>query len=152
MNIDILGNSELKWTGMGKFNLDDHYIYYCGKEPLRRNEVALTVNKRLQNAGLFCHFKNNTMISVCSQDKPFNIIVIQTYASITDTERAEVNYFMLQGLKFNNSVKTYNRIHMYTHTDKVLFFIGDWNAQVGSQGIPRITNLALEYIMKQDKG
>ena len=77
MNIDILGISDLKWTGMGEFNLDDHYIYYCGQEFLRRNGVALIVNKRVQNAVLGCNLKNNRMISVHFQGKPFNITVIQ---------------------------------------------------------------------------
>ena len=89
VNINILGISELKWTGMGKFNSDDHYIYYCGQESLRRNGVALTDNKRLQNAVLGCNLKNNSMISVHFQGKLFNITVIQVYASITDCKEAE---------------------------------------------------------------
>ena len=80
VNIDILGISELKWTGMGEFNSDEHYIYYCGQESLRRNGVALIVNKRVQNAVFGCSLKNNRMISVCFQGKPFNITVIQVYA------------------------------------------------------------------------
>ena len=76
VNIDILGLSELKWTGMGDFNSDDHYIYYCGQESLRRNGVAIMVNKRVQNAILGCYLKNNRMISVCLQGKAFNIMVI----------------------------------------------------------------------------
>ena len=76
VNVDILGISELKWTGMGEFNSDDHYIYYCGQESLRRNGVALIVNKRVQNAVLGCTLKNDRMISVRFQDKPFNIRVI----------------------------------------------------------------------------
>ena len=75
MNIDILGISELKWTGMGEFNSDDHYIYYCGQESLRRNGVALIVNKRVQNAVLGCHHKNDRMTSVLLQGQPFNIMV-----------------------------------------------------------------------------
>ena len=77
VNIDILGIRELKWTGMGEFNSDDHYIYYCGQQFLIRNGVALIVNKRIQNAVLGCSFKNDRMISVCFQGKPLNIIVIQ---------------------------------------------------------------------------
>ena len=77
VNIDILEVSELKWTGMGEFNSYDHYIYYCGQESLRRNGVAITVNKRVLNAVLGCNLKNDRMISVCSQGKPFNITVIQ---------------------------------------------------------------------------
>ena len=78
VNIDILGITELKWTGMGDFNSDDHYIYYCRQESLRRNGVALIVNKRVQNAVLGCNLKNDGMISVCFQGKPFNITVIQS--------------------------------------------------------------------------
>ena len=77
VNIDILGISELKWTGMGEFNSDDHYIYYCGQESLRRNGVAIMVNKRVQNAVLGCNLKKDRMISVHFQGKPFNITVIQ---------------------------------------------------------------------------
>ena len=80
VNIDILGISELKGTGMGKFNLNDHYIYYCGRESLRRNGVALIVNRRDQNAVLECNLKNDRMLSVRFQDKPINITVIQVYA------------------------------------------------------------------------
>ena len=77
VNIDIAGISELKWTGMGDFNSDDHYIYYCGQESLRRNRVAIIVNKRVRNAVLGCNLKNDRMISVHFQGKPFNITVIQ---------------------------------------------------------------------------
>ena len=77
VSVNILGTSQLKWTGMGVFNSDDHYIYYCGQESLRRNGVAIIVNKRVQNAVRGCHLKNDGMISVHFQDKPFNIIVIQ---------------------------------------------------------------------------
>ena len=84
VNIDILGISELKWTGMGEFNSDDHYIYYCGQESLRRNEVALIVNKRVQNAVLGNNLKNDRMISVYFQGNPFNITVIQVYASTSN--------------------------------------------------------------------
>ena len=90
INIDIVGISELKWTGMGEFNPDDHYIYYCGQESLRGNGVALTVNKRVQNAVLGCNLKNDKIIFVCFQGKPFNIIVIQFYAPTTNAEEAEV--------------------------------------------------------------
>ena len=77
VNADILGISEIKWTGMGECNSDDHYIYYCGQEYLRRNGVAIMVNKRVQNAELGCNLKINRMISVCFQGKPFNVTVIQ---------------------------------------------------------------------------
>ena len=80
VSIDILGISELRWTGMGEFNSDDHYIYYDGQESLRRNGVAIIVNKRVRNAGLGCNLKNDRMISVHFQGKPFNIMVIQVYA------------------------------------------------------------------------
>ena len=97
VNVDILGISELKWTGMGEFNSDDHYIYYCGQKSLRRNGVAIIVNKRVQNAVLGCNLKNDRMICVCFQGKPFNITVIQAYAPIV----------MLKKLKLNSSMKTY---------------------------------------------
>ena len=93
VNIDILGISELKWTGMGEFNSDDHYIYYCGQESLKRNGVAIMVNKRVRNAVLGCNLKNDRMISVRFQGKPFNIKVIQVYAPISNAEEAEVKQF-----------------------------------------------------------
>ena len=93
MNIDILGISELKWTGMDEFNSDDHYTYYCGQESLRRNGVAITVNERVRNAVLRCNLKNDRMISVCLQGKPFNITVIQVYAPTSNAEEAEVEQF-----------------------------------------------------------
>ena len=96
VNMDFLGISELKWTGMGEFNSDDHYIYYCGKESLRRNGVAIIVNKRLQNAVLGCNLKNTRRISVRFQGKPFNITVIQVYAEVT-----------LKKLKLHGFMKTY---------------------------------------------
>ena len=89
VNIDILGISKLKWTGMGEFNSDDHYIYYCGQESLRRNGV----NKRVRNAVLGCNLKNDRMISVHFQGKPFNITVIQVYAPTSNTEEAEAEQF-----------------------------------------------------------
>ena len=93
VNVDILGISELKWTGMGEFNSDDHYIYYCGQESLRRNGVSIIVQKRVQNVVLGCSLKNDTMISVHFQGKPFNITVIQVYAPTSNTEEAEVEWF-----------------------------------------------------------
>ena len=89
VNVDILGISELKWTGMGEFNSDDHYIYYCGQESRRRNGVAIMVNKRVRNAVLGCSLKNDRMISVRFQGKPFNSTVIQVYAPNTNAEEAE---------------------------------------------------------------
>ena len=93
VNINILRISELKWTGMGEFNSDDHYIYYCGQESLRRNGIAIMVNKRVQNAVLGCNLKNDRMISVHFQGKPFNIMVIQAYAPTSNAEEAEVEWF-----------------------------------------------------------
>ena len=93
VSVDILGISELKWTGMGESNLDDCCIYYCGQESLRRNGVAITVNKRAQNAVLECSLQNNRMISVCLQGKPFNITVIQAYALTRNAKEAEVERF-----------------------------------------------------------
>ena len=129
VNIDILGISELKWTGMGEFNSDDHYIYYCGQESLRRNRVAIMVNKRVQNAVLGCNLKNGRMISVRLQGKPFNIMVIQVYAPTSNAEEAEVEWFYedLQDLL------------ELTPKKDVLFIIGDWNAKVGSQETPGVT-------------
>ena len=129
VNVDILGIGELKWTGMGEFNSDDHYIYYCGQESLRRNGVAIMVNKGVQNALLGCDPKNDRMISVCFQGKPFNITVIQVYAPTSNAEEAEVEQFYedLQDL-----------LELTTKKD-VLFIIGEWNAKVVSQDIPGIT-------------
>jgi len=89
-NINILGINRLKWTGMGEFNSDDHYIYYCGQESLRRNGVPIIVNKRVQNAILGCNLKKDRMISICFQGKPFNIILIQVYALNNNAKEAEV--------------------------------------------------------------
>ena len=93
INVDILGISELKWTGMGEFNSDDRYIYYCGQESIRRNGVAIMVNKRVRTAVLGCNPKNDRMISVHFQGKPFNIMVIQAYAPTSNAEEAEVERF-----------------------------------------------------------
>ena len=93
VNVDILGIRELKWTGMGDFNSDDHYIYHCGQESLRRNGVAIIVNKRVRNVVLGCNLKNDRMISVCFQGKPFNITVIQVYAPMSNAEEAEGERF-----------------------------------------------------------
>ena len=93
VNVDILGISELKWTGMGEFNSDDHYIYYWMQESLRRNGVAIMVNKRIRNAVLGCNLKNDRMISVHFQGKPFNITVIQVYTPTSNAEEADVERF-----------------------------------------------------------
>ena len=121
VNTDMLGISELKLTGMGEFNSDDHYIYYHGRESLRRNGVAFVVNKRVWNAVLGCKLKNNRMISVCFQGKPFNNTVIQVYVPTTNAEDAEVEEFYedLQDLL------------ELTPKKDVLFITGDWNAKVG---------------------
>ena len=143
VNVDIRAISKLRWTGMGDFNSDDHYIYYCGQESLRRNGVAIIVNKRVQNAVLGCNPKNDRMMSLLFQGKPFNITVIQVYAPTSNAEEAEVEQFHedlqdLLGL---------------TPKKDVLFIIGDWNTKAGSQKTPGVTaNLALEYRMKQGKG
>ena len=94
VNIDILGISELKRTEMGEFNSDDHSIYYCGQESLRRNGVAIIVNKRVRNAVLGCNLKNDRMISIHFQGKPFNITVIQVYAPTSNAQEAEVEWSM----------------------------------------------------------
>ena len=139
VNINILGISELRWTGMGEFNSDDHYIYYCGQddhyiyycgqESLRRNGVAIMVNKRVQNAVLGCNLKNNRMISVHFQGKAFNITVIQDYAPTSNAEEAEGEWFCedLQDLL------------ELTPKKDVLCIIGDWNAKVGRQETPGVT-------------
>ena len=93
VNVDILGIRKSKWTGMGEFNSDDDYIYYCGQESLRRNGVAIMVNKRVWNAVLGCNLKNDRMISVRFQGKPFNITVIQAYAPTSNAEEAEFEWF-----------------------------------------------------------
>ena len=93
VNINILGISKLRWTGMGKLNSDDHCIYYCGQESLRRNGVTIMVNKRVRNAVLGCNLKNDRMISIRFQGKPFNITVIQVYDPTSNAEEAEVEGF-----------------------------------------------------------
>ena len=93
VNIDISGISELKWTGIGEFNLDDNCIYYCGQESLRRNGVIIMVNKRVQYVAHGCNLKNDRRISVCFQGRPFNITVIQIYAPTSNAEEAEVEWF-----------------------------------------------------------
>ena len=129
VDVNILEISKLKWTGMGEFNSDDCYIYYCGQESLKRNGVAIIVKKRVQNAVLGCNLKNDRMISVHFQGKPFNITVIQAYAPTTNAEEAEPERFYedLQDL-----------LELIPKKD-VLFIIGDWNAKVGSQEIPGVT-------------
>ena len=129
VNVDISGIRELKWIGMREFNSDDHYIYYCRQESLRRNGVAIMVNKRVRNAVLGCNLKNDRMISVHFQGKPFTIVVIQVYAPTSNAEEAEVERFYedLQDLSEQTPKKD------------VLFITGDWNAKVGSQETPGVT-------------
>ena len=123
----------------GEFNSYDHYIYYCGQESLRRNGVAIMVNKRVRNAVLGCNLKNGRMISARFQGKPFNITVIQVYAPTSNTEEAEVERF-------------YEDLLELTPKKDVLFIIGDWNAKVGSQETPGVTGkFGLGYGMKQGK-
>ena len=114
---------------MGEFNSDDHYIYYCGQEFLRRNGVALIVNKRVPNAVLGGNCKNDRMISVHFQDKPFNIRIIQVYAPTSNAEEAEVEWFY----------EDLEDLLELTLQKYILFIIGDWNAKVGSQEIPGVT-------------
>ena len=129
VNVNILGISKLKWTGMGEFNSDDHYIYYCGQESLRRNGVAIMANKRARNAVLGCNLKNDRMIFVHFQGKPFSITVMQVYAPTSNAEEVEVECFYedLQDLL------------ELTPKKDVLFIIGDWDAKVGSQETPGVT-------------
>ena len=128
VNIDILGISKLKWTGMGEFNSDDHSIYYCGQESLRRNGVAIIINGKVQNE-IGCNLKNDRMISVHFQGKPFNMTIIQVYALTSNAEEAEIERFYedLQDLLKLSPKKD------------VLIIIGDWNAKVGSQEILEVT-------------
>ena len=117
VNVDILGISELKWTGMGEFNSDDHYIYYCRQESLRRNGVAIMVNERVENAGLGCNLKNDRMISVHFQGKPFSITVIHVHAPTSNAKEAENEHFYedIQDL-----------LELTPQTD-VFFTIRNWN-------------------------
>ena len=117
VNTDILGISELKWTATGKFNSDDHYIFYYGQESIRRNGVAITINRRVWNAVLGRNLKNNRMI--CFQGKPFSVTVIQVYAPITNAKEAEVEWFYedLQDL-----------LELTPQKD-ILSIIGDWNVK-----------------------
>ena len=118
VNIYILGISELKWTGMGEFNSDDHYIYYCGQESLRRNAVAIMVNKRVQNAVLGNNLKNDRMIAVRCQGKPFNITVTQVYALTSNAKEAEAE----------QSHEDLQDLLELTPKKDILFIIEDWNA------------------------
>ena len=127
--MDILGISKLKWFGMGEFDSDDHFIYYCGQESLRRNGVAIMVNKRVRNAVLGCSLKNDRMTSVHFQGKPFSITVIQVYAPTSNAEEAEVEQFY----------EDPQDLLELTPKKDVLFIIGDWNVKEGSQKTPGVT-------------
>ena len=129
VNVDILGISQLKWTGMGEFNSDDHYSYYWGQESHRRYGVAIMVNIRVRNVVLGCNLKTHRMISVRFQGKPFNITVIQAYAPTSNSEEAEVEWF---------SEDIQDLLELTPQKD-VLFIIGDCNAKVGSQETPGAT-------------
>ena len=129
VNVDILGISKLKWAGMGEFNSDDHHIYHCGQESLRKNQVVIMVSDRVQNAVLGCNLKNDRMISVPFQGKPFSITVIQVYVPTSNAEEAERFYEDLQDLL------------ELTPQKYVPFIIGEWNAKVGSQEISGVTEI-----------
>ena len=129
VNVDILGISKLKWTGMGEFNSNDHYIWYCWQKSLRRNRVGIMVNKRVRNAVLGCNLKNDRIISVYFQGKSLSCTVIHTYAPINNAEEAEVE-------RFYEDIQDLLEL---TAKKDVLFIIGDWNAKVGSQGTPGVT-------------
>ena len=115
VNVDILGISELRWTGIGEFNSDDHYIYYCGQKFLRRNGVTIMVNKRVRNAVLGCNLKNDRMISVHFHGKPFNITVTQAYSPTSNAEEAEIE-------RFDEDLQDLLEL---TPKKDVLFIIGD---------------------------
>ena len=129
VNINILGISELKWTGMGEFYSDNHYIYYCEQESFRRNGLALILKRRVQNAVLGCNLINDRTISVHFQGKPLSIIVIQVYVPTNNTEEAEAERFYedLQDL-----------LELPLKKD-IIFIIGDWNGKLGSQEIHGLT-------------
>ena len=133
VNTDILGISELKWTGMGEFYSDDHYIYYCGQESFKRNGVALIVNKRVQNAVLGCNLKSDKMISVSFQGKPFNMTKTQVYALTEECWRSSTLLWRPTRHSTTNTKKKKKK------KKNVLLMIGDWTAKVGSQKIPGTT-------------
>ena len=128
INIDILGISKLKWMRMGKFNSHEHYIYYCVQQSHRRNRIALIISQKIQNTVLGYNLKNDRMILVCLQGKPFNIRVIQVHAPITDSEEVEADQFCenLEDL-------------LVLTPNKDVLFIRDWIAKEGSQDMPGVT-------------
>ena len=129
VRINVLGISELKWTGMGEFNSNDHYFYYGGQASLRRNAVAIMVNKRVQNAVAGSNLQKYRRISVSFQGKPFNITVIQVCARRSNNEKAEVEWFY----------EDIQDLLELTPKRDILFIIGDWNAEVGSQETSGLT-------------
>ena len=131
VNINILRINQLKWMGMSEFKPDDHYTYYCGQESLRRNRAALIVNERVQNAVLGRKRKNDRMILVHFQGKPFIITVIQVYTPTTDAKEVEVDWF-------SEDLQDFLEL---TPKKDALSIIGDWNAKVESQEIPGKFNL-----------
>ena len=133
VNINILRMSELKWTRIGEFNSDDYCIYYCGQESLRRNGVALIINKRVQNAVLKCNLKNDRMTSVHFQGQPFNTIAIQVYATMANAKKAEVEWFYedLQDLL------------ELTPKKDVLFITGDRNAKISISSVQSLSRVPL---------
>ena len=148
-NVDILGFSELKWTGMGEFNSDDHYIYYCGQESLRRNGVDIMVNKRVWNAVLGCNLINDRMISIRFQGKPFNITVIQVYDPTSNVEEAEVERFYedLQDLveltakkryPFHNRLECKSRKSRNTWSNRQIWpWTAEWSRAKANRVLPR---------------
>ena len=130
VNIDILRISELKWTGMSEFNSDDHYVYYCGQESSGLNVVALIANKRIKNAALKFNLKNDRMYLVLFQGNWFSITVIQVYASTSNARQGEVDWFY----------EDLQHILELTSKKDALFITGDWNAKVGNQEIPGVTD------------
>ena len=144
VNINILGIGELKWAGMGKFNSDDHYIYYCGQESLRRIGVALIIKRRVWNAVHGCNLKNSRRISVHFQNKPFSITVIQVYAPTSNSKEAEIEWFCRPTRPSRSNTKKKKKT--------VLFIIEDCEAKVRSQEIPEVTGkFGLGVQMKQGK-
>ena len=129
VNVDILGISEIKWTRMGEFSSNDHYIYSCGQESLRRHGEAIIVNRRVQNAILGCNLKNDKIISVHFQGKPFNIMVIQVYSLTNNAEEAEIEW----------SCEYLKDLLELAPKKDVLIIIWDWNEKVGSEETPGVT-------------
>ena len=146
VNVNILEISELKWTGMGEFNSDDHYVYYSGHESLRRNGVGIMVKKRVQNAVLGFNLKNDRMISVHFQGKPFNITIIQVYAPTSNAEEAEVEW-LYEDLQDRLELTPPKRCPFhYTGLECKSRISRNTRSNQGQ------ANLALEYGMKQGKG